>query len=72
MGGYYLWHGVLGHFLALRDEVGSITVAPAELARTQRLIAPDAGQNADIPRMSAATIYGCWLYPCEKLGFWGA
>jgi hypothetical protein len=57
MGGYCLRPGVLGHFLALRDEVGSIVAALAELVRTQWLIALDAGQNANMSRMSAAARY---------------
>ena len=53
----YLQLVVLGHFLALRVEVGLIAVALAELARTWWLNAPGAGRNADAPGMPVAARY---------------
>ena len=54
MGEYCSRPDVLRHFLALRVEVGLIAIALAELAKTRRLNARGAGQNADTPGMPAA------------------
>jgi hypothetical protein len=57
MVGCCLQPDALGHFLALRVEVGLIAAALAELARTQWLNAPDARQNAGTRGMPVAARY---------------
>ena len=60
---------VLAHFLALRVEVSLIATALAELVRTQRLNAHDAGRYVGTSSMPVVARYmGWWEYPCEKLG----
>ena len=71
MGGHCLRPDAPGHFLALRDEVGLIVAALAELVRTQQLNAPDARRNADTTGMPAVAIYmgvGCTCAKSQGAG----